>query len=99
MKLEKIQTENQDLTRIQYNIAKAYDTLGEVPLNAGRLIENVALSSTAVSIEHKLGREFRGWIIVRTNANQTVWESTQLAPKTLLKLVASGSVTVSLFVF
>lgn len=68
-------------------------------LESGRLIEDVVLGATAVDVPHLLQREPRGWIVVRRSANQSVWEGTQSRPTMFLNLVASGTVTVSLYVF
>ena len=87
------------LDRFQQNIATVFGALSQVePLN-GRLIEDVALSTSETLVEHKLGRAYRGWIIVNKNAAQDVYVSSTTLNERFLKLTAAGTVTVSLWVF
>lgn len=72
-----------------------------VPLNHGRLISSVVLSTTPVNVEHKLGRPLIGWLVVRKNADARVWEdqATTVDGSKFLRLDASAAVTVTLWVF
>lgn len=88
-----------DLDRIQANIALFASNFANIPLLDGRLIEDVALSGTASQIAHKLGRDYRGWIIVKKNAQQDIWASSTSLSGRFLTLSASGTVTASLWVF
>lgn len=65
----------------------------------GRLIEDVDLTTTAVDVEHGLGRTVRGFIIVNKDANADVWRTDSSNESKFIKLDASGTVTVSLWVF
>lgn len=75
------------------------DILADNPLLQGRLIEDVTLSTSPVLVAHKLGRAYRGWFLVDNNANTTVYNSVTDLEESFLELVASGSCTVSLWVF
>lgn len=72
-----------------------------VALIHGRLIANVALSTTPVNVEHKLDRPLVGWIVVRKNADARIWEdqATTVDGSKFLRLDASAAVTVTLWVF
>jgi hypothetical protein len=63
----------------------------------GVLLEGVTLSTSAKSVNHTLGRKALGYWIVKRSANAVVYD-TAIDDQTLT-LVASGSVTVSLWVF
>ena len=68
----------------------------------GVIVEDVILnSSTFTNIKHKLGRKPRGYIVIRKSAAQTVFEEAgdYENRKLFLKLKASGTVTVNLWIF
>ena len=68
----------------------------------GVLLEDIALvSGSFTSIEHKLGRKPRGYLVIRKSAAETVYEDVGDYDnrKLFIKLRASGSVTVNLWVF
>ena len=68
----------------------------------GVILEDIDLvSGSFTSIEHKLGRKPRGYLIIRRSTAQTVYEDAGDYDnrKLFLKLRASGSVTVNLWVF
>ena len=52
-------------------------------INQGSLIEGVALINGATVINHLLGRQMVGWMIVDINAAATVYRSAGLNDKTL----------------
>lgn len=68
------------------------------PLVKGRIVRDVALGTTQVVVDHRLGRTPVGWLIIDSSALQTVYRSGPLSP-TALPLTASGPVVVSLYVF
>lgn len=86
------------LMDVQETIFQWASQLKDQDLFPGRLIEGVELSTTAVNVEHKLARLPIGWIIVDRDANQSVFRSSALTTS-YLPLQASGSVTVSVWVF
>ena len=59
------------------------------------------MSGSFTSVEHKLGRKTRGYLVIRKSAAETVYEEVEDYDnrKLFLKLKASGSVTVNLWVF
>jgi hypothetical protein len=68
------------------------------PIVKGRIVREVALGVTSVEVNHRLGRTPQGWLIIDSNANETVWRTSPLN-QTTLELTASGPVTVSLYIF
>lgn len=73
------------------------DQFRQVSLVDGRLVENFEITTSGVSVEHKLGREPKGWIVVRKTADVRVWETDKSS--TNLDLDASGTATISIWVF
>ena len=70
--------------------------------NNGVILEDIDLvSGSFTDIEHKLGRKPRGYLVIRKSAAQTVYEDVGDYDnrKLFIKLRASGSVTVNLWVF
>jgi hypothetical protein len=80
------------------SIAKQYNSQ---PFANGLLLTGVNLSTTTARIFHKLGRPFKGWVVVDSTAGVTVSRDTaDTSPSSdIIPLKASGSATVSLWVF
>lgn len=71
------------------------------PILAGQQLDNISLVSGTNSINHGLGRKLQGYFIVR-NDSATTFHDTQASnasPELTLNLIASGSATVSLWVY
>ena len=68
----------------------------------GVVVEDIDLvMGSFTSVEHKLGRKPRGYLVIRRSAAQTVYEEAgdYENRKLFLKLRASGTVTVNLWIF
>jgi hypothetical protein len=68
----------------------------------GVILEDIDLvMGSFTSVEHKLGRKPRGYLVIRKSAAETVYEEAGDYDnrKLFIKLRASGSVTVNLWVF
>lgn len=99
--LKTIQSKSYDLDVVQRNVKEFSTQLENNPILDGITIENISLSSSgANTINHKLGRKIKGWIITKIQANANVWESsTQPLPSSTLVLETSANCTISLYVF
>lgn len=98
--VSKLISEDDVLNRVQDRIKVFADVVSSIPLLDGRLIESQTVGATAVAVPHGLGRPWRGFIVVNRNADVRVWAQTPGADSgALLWLVASGSATVSIWVF
>lgn len=88
-------------------VSLALDSIGEVieqitskNLLDGRLIEGIVVTAGTVKVvDHGLERGYRGWVVVKQNANSNIWESTPNLPTLQIRLNASVNVTISLWVF
>lgn len=95
----KINTRDADLMRLQDAVAESFSSITS-PLLDGRLVRNVAVSTSPTFVEHGLGREPLGFLIVDRIENVSVWRSpTNPAPAKLLALAADVPSTVTLYVF
>ena len=97
--LKQIATKNQELDRVQDNIQTFSEVLTKIPFLDGVLLEDVILTTTEKLINHTLGRKPLGWIIVKKNAAQDIYESGTTLQTRFLSLTAAGTVTVNLWVF
>ena len=89
------------LLRLQDAIDAAFRKLLSIARIAdGRLLENVVVTTAATEVPHGLGREPRGWIVVRSSVALSVYEAAPSDYPTLnLRLTATGTDVVSLWVF
>lgn len=98
----RVRTDREDVKQLQDAAAATLQNIVNKEILDGRLIEDIALVSGSVqTVEHKLNRELKGYIVVKKSANATVWDSqgsNDLSAKTL-HLNVSSNVTVSLWVF
>lgn len=97
-----VNTEDQQLERVQQNIAAAVNPVIQASIIDGRLIKDVSLTTAQANlIEHKLGRALKGWFITRLRAGVTIWDeqdSNELPSRTL-DLRSSADVVVDVWVF
>ena len=94
-----IHTSSNDLNRVQDNIAVFANPITRNLLLDGVLIEDIDLTTSETKVNHTLNRKPNGWIIVKKDAAQDVYESGSTVPDRFLSLTAGGNVTVSLWVF
>lgn len=71
------------------------------PIINGLLLEDISLETGANVINHKLGRKLIGWIIVRQNADASIYDMQEFnqMPQLTLNLTSSADCNVSLWVF
>lgn len=95
------QTEDPEIRRLQDAAEASLSSVLDKRVIDGRLIEDVSLSSGDNTIEHKLGRTLRGWIVTRLSAAVDIYDKQSTNNLTDLNLVlnSSGTATVSLWVF
>lgn len=87
--------------RFQESAHLGFAFLSAIPFLDGVLVEDVQITSgTAKIVEHGLGREPRGWLVLGKNANANVWETaTSVGSENRMTVNASATVTISLWVF
>jgi hypothetical protein len=98
-----IQTDDPALMRMQKAIADAIVPIAKSPIVDCAFIEDLklTLSPSDNFIQHGLGREVRGWFIVKSNAYVIIKTSpTQnKLPERQLIVQVDGDATVSLIIF
>lgn len=98
--LTKLNTESRELNATQANSQQALSVLLKNPLANGVLLEGIKLVAGANSIEHKLLREVRGYLVVSSTATSTFHDDIQTKATDLkFTLTSSAATTVSLWVF
>lgn len=67
----------------------------------GILLKNIALTATTTMVPHQLGRNYRGFKVVDKTGAGDVWRDASVTTQTqtAIALVASGNLTVSIWVF
>jgi len=96
---KKTNIKDYEINRLQENIGEYVAQFTSNPLLDGRVIENIVVSTTATEFAHGLGRELRGYFIVKSNTHVTIYNTTSITPKTSMKLVGSTTATISVYVF
>ena len=71
------------------------------PLINGQLLSNVALINGTTIVNHKLGRDLKGWFVVGINAAATIFDNqaANQMPNLTLSLTSNAACTVNLWVF
>ena len=100
---ERYRTPDHELTRIQDKVEQFADSLQASGLLDGRLIKDIEFASSVTRrVHHRLGRKYRGYIVVSVNANTTIQviDGDNLRPAEYIPLQSSGiACTASLWVF
>lgn len=97
--LKKVGTDQKDLAKVQDNLEEFVKPIVSSEIIDGLLLKNVVLQSGENKVEHKLGREPIGWMIVNKSATADVWSSASQLSKSILVLNSSATVTLTLWVF
>ena len=87
------------LDQMQKNIVGLVNNITKNPFLDGVLIQNVDLSATQKAVPHKLNRAYVGFFITNINANANVWVSASDDKAAFIKLTASGTCIVDIWVF
>ena len=98
----KIRSKVQDLVQVQENIEQTFKSVLQVPLLNGRLITDLALVTGSINrVEHKLGRKFIGYLVVRKNAAATIYDSksSNVADEGVLLLSTDTNTTIDIWIF
>lgn len=98
---KKLTVSDEGMNRVQEYINLALRPILASSIGNGVLLTNIELASGANEVEHKLGREPQGYLVVQKDANESVWDSqsTNTRKRIILSLNTSGACTVSLWVF
>ena len=71
----------------------------KVPVINGKVLESLAITTSATNYPHGLGRLPKGWMLVSPQANTVVYEDRTLRSDTMINLRGSSNGTVDVWVF
>lgn len=95
----RVNVNDYELSRVQDAVENALAPILKIELLDGVLLENISLISGQDNlIEHKLGRNFRLWSVMRLNAQSIIYEGTQSLQNKFINLQCSTSCTITLWV-
>ena len=82
-------------------IATALNPLFQLPFASGNRVQDVEVTTSDTIVDHGLDQAPEGWIILKQNAAQVIYESATVNdfPETTIILKAGGTVTADLFFF
>ncbi len=103
-KLERVNfpgNDSQDVKRLQDIVSRAVDPITTVPILDGRIIGPITLTSVAQPVNHGLGRQYLGWILIRVASSAAVSEDINWSQQTtsISMRCSAGTVVVYLWVF
>ena len=86
---------------MQGYIATALNPLFQLPFASGNRVQDVDITTADTIVDHGLEQAPEGWIILKQNAAQVIYESATVNdfPATTVILKAGGTVTADLFFF
>lgn len=71
----------------------------DVPFLNGVLLKDLSLDTTAIDVNHTLGRAFSGYLILKRSSGETVFNNASPDAIRVINLEATGPVTIDLWVF
>ena len=99
---KKVQLKDESVMRMQDSVSASFNALSKNFILDSVLVENVQLTNGVDNtVSHTLGRNFKGWLVVRNNAESVIYESSTAndVPNRQIILNCSADVLVSLFIF
>ena len=92
---------DEEVTRLQSHIKTTLNPLLELPISDGVLQTNLSIATTDTVIDHKLGRQYEGFIVTRLKSNSVIYESssTNGTPDRTIILKASATATADIYFF
>lgn len=88
-----------DKSKIDLRVADLLNTLRSIAILDGALLTDVALSTSATNVNHGLGRQPIGYIVVGQNAAASIFETKSARTNATFQLTSSASVTADIWVF
>jgi hypothetical protein len=86
-----IWSQNEEVTRLQSHLKQTLAPLLDLPIQDGVLIQDISIETTDTLVQHKLGRNYEGWIVTRLKDNAVIYESTTSNANTDIHIILKGS--------
>lgn len=90
-------TKDQDLMRVQSNIASAIEQIIRSLILDSNTIE-IDVSASALAFNHGLGRVPEGWLVIDKDANVNIWATGTKTSRTIT-FQASGNAAIKVLIF
>ena len=98
-------TDDDSIESVQNSLENSFRSVEACPLLDGHLLEDIELPNGITDVDHKLGRELKGWFLTRTRnlAGGDICDKQSLHNETdkILRLSSTyaATITVDLWVF
>ena len=97
---QKIKTDDEGIMLFQDYVYATINSIVKCPIVDNTVIEDIALVAGVENrVDHKLGRNPVGYIIIKKNAQSDIWDSLSASPALNLSLHCSVNCTVSIYCF
>jgi hypothetical protein len=93
-KFEKVFFKDYDLSRFQSNVDKVFDKIKTFSITNGNIV-SATINTTDTDVEHKLGREFQGWIVINKDGLGDIYQSQTVNSFKNVRIVLKSSVQVN----
>lgn len=100
MKIQSLETtflSDPNLSKFQDNLINFTNQFLPLIFLKGNLLENVSLTTTAIKLEHKLGTNPLGYLIMSQNTNAVIYSTAK--DQNFLTMQSSANVVVSVWIF
>jgi hypothetical protein len=89
--VKQIDPQNQSVTQTQSNVNTALKQIANSAIIDGVLIKGVNVGTADTIVNHKLGREPLGWIVIKKNEAGEIYESSTVNKNRDKFLILKGS--------
>tara|TARA_R100000084_G_C4602578_1_gene124003 strand:+ start:506 stop:829 length:324 start_codon:yes stop_codon:yes gene_type:complete len=89
--VKQIDPQNQSVTQTQSNVNTALKQIANSAIIDGVLIKGVNVGTADTIVNHKLGREPLGWIVIKKNEAGEIYESSTVNKNRNKFLILKGS--------
>jgi hypothetical protein len=89
--VKQIDPQNQNVTQTQSNVNTALKQIANSAIIDGVLIKGVNVGTADTIVNHKLGREPLGWIVIKKNEAGEIYESSTVNKNRDKFLILKGS--------
>jgi len=98
-KISIVQVADSVLQRFIGSVVERINLISDVPFLDGIYHRNISLVTGTNQINHRLGRLYLGYIILRKTASADIYESGTVDKSKVISVYSTGNVTIDLWVF
>lgn len=71
---DRLQSADDFLNRLQDRLKSVINPIAALPLLNGHLTDETTITTSFKNVEHKLGRQYQGWIVTQIDGDGRVYE-------------------------